>query len=263
MFIYLITNNITQKQYVGLTSNTVEFRWKKHIIAARCGSKTAIHAAIRKYGSDSFTVATLASASSFEELVLLEQHYIATFDTFVNGYNLTRGGEGSYGRVLSVEAKQRLRDQRLGKKSKLTDVGRLNISVESKKRNSGTGNPMYGKHHSDDTKRKIGNQARERMAHPEYIHPMLGGTHTAEAKEKIRLANTGKCGEASSRAKQWTLRSPTGEIIQTVSLRNFCTLNQLQLSAIQRTTKTGNPVRSGPSAGWMVISGTTDSTRPV
>lgn len=30
-YIYCITNNINNKKYIGLTTNTIEIRWKEHI----------------------------------------------------------------------------------------------------------------------------------------------------------------------------------------------------------------------------------------
>lgn len=33
--IYIVTNHITGKQYVGYTSRTVDYRWTAHVSAAR------------------------------------------------------------------------------------------------------------------------------------------------------------------------------------------------------------------------------------
>ena len=37
MFIYLITNKLTGKHYVGRTTRTIEVRWKEHIKCMNSG----------------------------------------------------------------------------------------------------------------------------------------------------------------------------------------------------------------------------------
>ena len=51
--IYMHTNIITGKQYIGLTSKGIEKRWKSHIAFAKKHNKYYFHRAINKYGIDS------------------------------------------------------------------------------------------------------------------------------------------------------------------------------------------------------------------
>ncbi len=52
--VYMLTNTITNKQYIGYTGNGIEKRWKHHCYhAKRCKSRTTkIVNAILKYGED-------------------------------------------------------------------------------------------------------------------------------------------------------------------------------------------------------------------
>ena len=101
--IYLITNNINQKQYVGQTIMTLKQRWNKHLSVSRQENPTGIAGAIKKYGKDNFTMQLLATCN-IEDLNDLEQYYIKKYDTFNNGYNLTLGGEG--GKTLQLNEEE-------------------------------------------------------------------------------------------------------------------------------------------------------------
>ena len=96
--LYLVTGP-SGKQYVGITRQTVAARWAQHVRdAARALSKSALHAAIRKYGEAEFSVTTLAALSSWESACVAETDEILTRGTFGRkGYNLTLGGEGMVG----------------------------------------------------------------------------------------------------------------------------------------------------------------------
>ena len=89
--IYKITNKVNEKAYIGQTRYTVEFRWKQHQFKK---DKTYFHNAIHKYGAENFTVEVLEECN-IEDLNNREIFYIAKFDTFKNGYNLTIGGDGN------------------------------------------------------------------------------------------------------------------------------------------------------------------------
>ena len=95
---YVITNSVTAKQYVGVTVRGLRRRWADHLRAARNGTRTALYAAMRKYGSETFTVEHVASALSREALPQLERLLISQFGTVAPlGYNLTAGGDGVAG----------------------------------------------------------------------------------------------------------------------------------------------------------------------
>lgn len=97
MYIYCITNKINNKKYIGLTTKTIEHRWKEHIAAANSTQSSkdfALHRAIRKYGIDNFIVEEIDTAKTEEELKYKESYYIGKYNTFgSNGYNMTYGGD--------------------------------------------------------------------------------------------------------------------------------------------------------------------------
>ena len=94
MLIYLVTNLANGKKYVGQTRLRLEHRWKQHVRDAGNGSSTLIGAAIRKYGTDAFSVSIICTRSSQAELDTAERFYISSLGTHSstgNGYNLTAG----------------------------------------------------------------------------------------------------------------------------------------------------------------------------
>lgn len=91
--IYLITNLINGKKYVGQTIMTLNQRWSKHINRSRESNPTGIAAAIKKYGKENFSMELIATCA-IDDLNQLEKYYIQKYNTFKEGYNLTLGGEG-------------------------------------------------------------------------------------------------------------------------------------------------------------------------
>ena len=91
--IYKITNNITRRAYIGLTTKSIEARFKEHVYFAVSGrSNNKLHSAIRKYGSSNFTIKLLYRSKSREELSKKEKRFIKKYKTDVNGYNTHSGG---------------------------------------------------------------------------------------------------------------------------------------------------------------------------
>lgn len=90
-FIYKITNKVTGKSYIGQTRYTVEFRWRQH---QHKKDNTYFHNSIRKHGIENFIVETLENCE-YKDLNSREIFYIAKYDTFRNGYNMTLGGDGT------------------------------------------------------------------------------------------------------------------------------------------------------------------------
>lgn len=96
-YIYLITNDINGKQYVGKTYyNTIEQRWKEHLSdykKSRC-EKRPLYDAMNKYGIEHFHIEEVEYVPPEINLEEREIYWIAQYDTYNNGYNATLGGDG-------------------------------------------------------------------------------------------------------------------------------------------------------------------------
>lgn len=94
--IYLLTNRVNGRQYVGQTKFTAAARWAQHRhLAKRKGGCVLLNRAINKYGSDAFDVQTLLECDE-DEVDDLESMFIDLYDTVGNrGYNIQRGGRHS------------------------------------------------------------------------------------------------------------------------------------------------------------------------
>jgi len=98
VFIYLITNAVNGKYYVGMTELRPQKRWHDHCSCSRRHPERAplLYRAMNKYGLSYFSFEVIAEASSPEQLNMLEQLWIwalRSSDPTV-GYNLTLGGTG-------------------------------------------------------------------------------------------------------------------------------------------------------------------------
>lgn len=108
--IYLVINLITNEKYVG-QSIDVETRWKQHLMAAQNPKEnTLLYQAIRQYGKENFSCELLEECSK-EKLNEREIYWIDYYDTFQHGYNMTHGGQGSYGWKFNPDEIYRLWDE--------------------------------------------------------------------------------------------------------------------------------------------------------
>jgi group I intron endonuclease len=126
--IYLLTNIITRKQYVGQAkfsqrlkysdNSGAVLRWNKHIWNAYYQKKgrQLISNVIRKYGKENFEMEIILKCNE-DELDYFEGKYIEEYDTLVpNGYNIMTGGSVSRrGVKLSDEIKKRIGEGNRGK----------------------------------------------------------------------------------------------------------------------------------------------------
>lgn len=175
--IYLITNQVNGKQYVGQTRLTLESRFKSHCRKDKIESM-AIRAAINKYGKENFTIELLEETTDLDDR---ETYYIEKYDTYKNGYNNTIGG-GSQNIAVTPEVKEKL-------------------SVAGKNRHR---NP-----HTEETKEKMRISRLKYIEENQWISPTTGG-HTEEAKQKMR----GRRPEQSERQKGRKLSPETKEKIR-------------------------------------------------
>ncbi len=153
--IYVITNLVNAKQYVGITKN-LKRRWKEHL--QMNGSAKALHESMKKHGEENFVFTHIADAFDKESASVLERLLIKEHNTLApSGYNLTSGGQGAYD--VSYETKEKMRNARLGKKMPESSRKKLSDSKKGIPMNLATKNKLLavnvGKKASEQTKKKM------------------------------------------------------------------------------------------------------------
>lgn len=125
--IYMATNLVNGKRYVGKTLVSRAARWRQHCSNARAGVVTYLYKAMRKYGTENFTVEVIDQALLAEELEAKEIEWIARLGTAdpVIGYNCTTGGDSGLhtaasrnrmrGRINSPEHRAKISAAKKGK----------------------------------------------------------------------------------------------------------------------------------------------------
>ena len=192
-YVYLITNNLNGKIYVGKHSTD-------NLNDGYMGSGKLIRLAYNKYGIENFTKQILQFAETEEELNDLEMFYIKDLDAKTKGYNLTDGGEGvlglhkdawNKGVPCTKEAKQKISAANKGQKAwnkgiPCTEEVKQKISVklkgkplseETKLKMKGRVSSNKGKTMSEEQKRKISETLKGKTK---------GKKMSEEFKQKIR-----------------------------------------------------------------------------
>lgn len=108
-YIYLITNLINNKKYVGKTTNTIKERWQEHCRDSkkkRC-EKRPLYDAFNKYGIENFKIEELEYIEDDSKLSKREVYWIQELQTYGHsGYNATKGGDGTilydYNEILEL-----------------------------------------------------------------------------------------------------------------------------------------------------------------
>lgn len=152
-YIYLVTNKLNGKQYVGQHKYDGVGLDQKYF-----GSGVLLWKAYEKYGMENFDM-ELVEECLEEDLNPLEQLYIEYYNTLKpNGYNLTEGGEGVSGFKFSPETIKKLSLSHKGKKPSLETIEKMRqnrigyVTPESTKEK--ISNSLMGHYVSDETKRK-------------------------------------------------------------------------------------------------------------
>lgn len=132
--IYLVTNIVNGKRYIGKTTQLLEDRWYQHCKNAQYGHDSYLYKAIRKYGVESFKIEKLCDGLDDEEVMMIEAHSPE--------YNMTRGGDG--GDTSSSPNYAR------GMLMRRSYAGEGNPNYGKR----GQCSPNYGKTRSEETKQK-------------------------------------------------------------------------------------------------------------
>jgi len=208
--IYILTNRINNKQYVG-QSIKLKKRIANHL-AGYSGS-TYIAKAIKKHGKKNFNVQIIKYPHiSPQALDAVEQWYIAKLRTLApNGYNLTIGGEthtkyspeaskniskGNTGKKRgphSPEHRAKIAQSLKGRKHSKERIQKM--SKNRKGKLTGKDNPNYGKTMPKEQREKISNSLKGEKA------PNYGKKLSKETREKLSKALKGKPKSAEHKRK--------------------------------------------------------------
>lgn len=208
--VYLITNLLNEKYYVGQTTGTLSYRWSVHKSEARKRAKSYLHKAIARYGEANFAIRALAEASGRDELNNLEKIWVlatrASNPEF--GYNLTSGGDfGGFPnettrRKMSVAARARVTDESLARWRAMLESQKGQKFSAEHKRNLSAANK--GKSPSELCRQRVAEANRKRVVSP-------------ETRAKLRAA------AAKANLIRWNkeLHPDTRHKIREASLRNI------------------------------------------
>lgn len=144
-FIYIITNLINDKKYIGQTSRSVKRRFDEHVW--RHGQ--VIDKAIDKYGKENFKYDILEECN-IDILDEREEYWIAKYDTYEGeGYNIHKGG-----RTLGIGDEHPRTGQITPKevKDKMRKTLKENGTWELRQ---GENHPYYGMKHTKEIRNKI------------------------------------------------------------------------------------------------------------
>ena len=135
MIIYKIENKINGKIYIGQTRRALEERMKEHQKKSSIVyGNSYIDNAIQKYGIENFKIDVVEKCNTSDELNEREIFWIKFFNCKVpNGYNLTDGGEGCTGHIVTAETRKKLSESHKGKCGRIcSEETKLKISSANK-----------------------------------------------------------------------------------------------------------------------------------
>jgi len=157
-YIYLVTNKINNKKYVGQTLRSdVNERWKYHKLNDKRYIGQILYNAYKKYGISNFEYKIICICFD-NDTNKYEKEYIKKFNTlYPNGYNLLTGGDNKthneYTKKIISDKLKGINHPNYGKKLEEQHV--LNIKNSLKKENNKLENRVIKNPHTELTKLKI------------------------------------------------------------------------------------------------------------
>mgnify|MGYP001157296191 CR=1 FL=1 len=170
-----------KKNYVGITATSFEERKRNHLSHANT-SNLPVHNAILKYGKK-VKWDIIDKAENWDDLTKLEIKYIKKYNSFIddNGYNLTKGGDGTIGFRHTIEnnlknSKRRTKyfedPENRAKQSEINKIAHKN-------------NPQQAKNHSEFQKIRFQDE-RERKRVAKGMRKYLSKKENLERHSRVR-----------------------------------------------------------------------------
>lgn len=240
--VYLITNMINDKKYVGVTCRRYQERYKEHLSAASSGSNLLLHNAMRKYGVENFKVSLVAADVPEDRICAAEQHYVKVYNTFYqtgHGYNMTEGGGGMCGYHHTQATRLKLSQSHKGHKFTL-------------ERNKKIKDAMTGRNYLPEWRAALSDARKGRFTKAE--NPFYGKQHTKVTKNRVSVANTKHavlCIDPTSKQviREFRNSSEAGAWIhETVRQTSLATTCECRISEVCRK---GNSKSTAYGFGWI------------
>lgn len=211
-FVYIIINKLNNKKYIGCKSCNEE---PYNVIGKTyfsC-SKNKNFMKEQYNNPENFKYIVLKDFNTRKEALNFECKLHERYKVNINEnfYNIAKQTSSGFDVHIkhehwSEEVKRKISLHNMGKKISQETI---NKTIETKRKNGtmpiGEKNPMYGRHHSAETLKKIS----ENCGNKKEKHPLWGKHHSEETKKKISLAHKGKC-YMSLENKEKIIKNNTG-----------------------------------------------------
>jgi group I intron endonuclease len=183
-YVYLTTNLINGKQYVG--DHTINDKEKKYYI----GSGNIFKKAIKKYGEENFFKEILEWFKTREEAFNAQEKYIKQFDTLVSsGYNISPKGGHRGKESVSEDSKIKMSNSKKGNKNPQYHIKKELAAFYGKKHSLEIKNKLSKSHKGIITwnkNLKLSNKIKLKIS-----KSLIGFKHTTESKEKMSNSKKG------------------------------------------------------------------------
>lgn len=212
--IYIHRCIVNNKAYIGIAKGNPENRWGSNGKKYKEDSQPVFYNAIQKYGWDGFEHIIWAINLDHDDAKRMERMLITLFQTncrrYKNpeyGYNETDGGDGSSGRSVKQETREKIGNAHRGKV--LSDEHKEKI----RKFFIGRPSPTKGMHHSAETREKMSkshtgmvfteeHRKNLSIANQKETAGFHNHRHTEETKQKQREATA-----ARNATPEWKLHN--------------------------------------------------------
>lgn len=215
--LYLVTNKINGKRYVGQTQSNIGYlsRWSDHCNESLHseGHQGVFHSAIKGYGIDAFEVHRIFHDIPEDKIDELESLWIRRLNTFYVdgwGYNMTLGGQGVHGYQHTSETRSKISTC----SSKLWDHLKANPEL-LEKRNKKISAALKNRVKSEEHRRKLREAAIERFKNEPGT--FLGKHHTEETKQKISRIRSNQKASEETKHKMVLTRGTPVQMIDSVT----------------------------------------------
>ncbi len=181
--IYCHTHAKSGRRYVGLTSRSMELRWRRHVAdAGRIQGRGCSYfwAAIRKYGPEAFTHEILETCETLEIANAAEQRWIEKYESrnHEKGFNFLKGGEHTPHRANNDyrSSPEYLESQRLAAEERWKDPEYRTKTLEA----------TYSAITTTEVRKKLSGAVSELWKDPEYRKSQLASLNEASARPEVR-----------------------------------------------------------------------------